>query len=84
TVFSGNITPDLETGIGAWSKEMFIQRFKSSAPMIDEKPSKDVIAFNTVMPWAMYSGMKAEDLGAIYSYLKTIAPIKNAVAGPAL
>jgi hypothetical protein len=28
TVRSANITPDMETGIGGWSKEVFIARFK--------------------------------------------------------
>jgi hypothetical protein len=31
------------------------------------------------MPWLTYSGMTEEDLGAIYSYLKTVPPIENNV-----
>lgn len=35
--------------------------------------------FQTVMPWTMYGGMKVKDLEAIYSYLRTLKPIKNQV-----
>jgi hypothetical protein len=31
------------------------------------------------MPWVMYAGMKEEDLGAIYTYLRTVTPNKNNV-----
>jgi len=31
------------------------------------------------MPWKMYSGMKEEDLRAIYKYLRTQVPAKNKV-----
>lgn len=33
----------------------------------------------TIMPWTMYGGMTAEDLGAIYTYLSTVRPINNRV-----
>jgi len=32
-----------------------------------------------MMPWTMYSGMKVKDLEAIYTYLKSIKPVKNKV-----
>lgn len=36
-------------------------------------------AFNTLMPWQMYAGMSERDLQAIYTYLKSIEPVANAV-----
>lgn len=78
-VRSANITPDKETGIGNWTKENFIERFKSFADrsnLVHIDMSKE---FNTPMPWSLFSGMTEEDLGAIYSYLRTIKPIKNNV-----
>lgn len=79
TLRSSNITPDNETGIGQWSKEQFIGKFKShdgpegrNIPI----PSGDM---NTIMPWTMYAGMTESDLGAIYDYLKTLPPTKNKV-----
>jgi cytochrome c2 len=78
-VRSSNITQDIETGIGKWSEADFVKRFKSysDSTYVPSKVTKG--AFNTVMPWTMYSGMKTEDLKAIYAYLKTIQPIHNNV-----
>jgi mono/diheme cytochrome c family protein len=76
---SANITPDMETGIGRWTKEDFIGRFKimdgDSARNIPVTPEQ----FNTPMPWLQYAGMTEEDLGAIYDYLRTLKPVNNLV-----
>lgn len=79
-VRSLNITPDTQTGIGTWTKEDFIARFRFYAgedahnvPVNIEKE------FNTPMPWLMYAGMTDEDLGAIYDYLKIVTPVNNRV-----
>jgi len=79
TIRSANITPDVETGIGAWTKEQFIQRFKSMAT--DQVKNMEVQpgSFNTIMPWTMYGGMTEEDLGAMYEYLQSLKPVKNMV-----
>ncbi|MES2419041.1 MAG: c-type cytochrome [Bacteroidota bacterium] len=77
-VRSPNITPDATSGIGSWTKESFIQRFKMFAAA-DYKSPKVGGGINTPMPWTMYGGMKDPDLGAIYSYLKSLKPIKNEV-----
>ena len=83
TVRTANITPDVETGIGSWTKDQFIKRFKSfdndAAKQIVLKPPFDEGHFNTLMPWTQYAGMTEEDLGAIYSYLRTLQPVKNKV-----
>jgi mono/diheme cytochrome c family protein len=77
---AGNITPDIETGIGRWSKQQFIDHFKvfadTSVVGTPIDPKKD---FTSIMPWVHFSGMNDTDLGAIYSYLRTIKPVKNEV-----
>jgi hypothetical protein len=73
---SSNITPDKETGIGAWTEEQFIQRFRMYA---DSVPVVAAGEFNSMMPWTMYGKMETEDLAAIYAYLRTVAPISNKV-----
>ncbi|RRB04666.1 c-type cytochrome [Larkinella rosea] len=79
-VRSANLTPDSETGIGKWTKEAFIARFKAAEKDDFKHPiSLQHDEFNTVMPWRMYAGMSEQDLGAIFSYLKTVAPVKNTV-----
>jgi hypothetical protein len=79
-VRSANITPDDKTGIGKWTREMFIQRFKMYADSSLVVPVSSPDAFNTIMPWTMYANMTEEDLGAIFTYLQSLKPIPNAVA----
>ncbi|WP_264565090.1 cytochrome c [Flavobacterium sp. N3904] len=78
-VRSANITQDKITGIGKWSENDFVKRFKTytDSTYVPNKISKGL--FNTVMPWTMYGGMKEQDLKAIYAYLKTVKPIHNSV-----
>ncbi|HEY6976742.1 MAG TPA: c-type cytochrome [Chitinophagaceae bacterium] len=79
TVYSPNITPDKETGIGGWTREAFIRRFKFYADTSYHPVKLKPTDFNTPMPWITYSTMTEKDLGAIYDYLQTIKPIKNKV-----
>jgi mono/diheme cytochrome c family protein len=76
---SANITPDADTGIGSWTEQQFVDKFKGF-----EKPTNTVLADheraqNTVMPITAYAGMTREDLAAIYAYLRTIKPVTNRV-----
>ena len=76
---SSNITPDNETGIGTWTQETFIQKFKIYADSAYRIPTVAPGEFNTIMPWTMYAGMERDDLAAIYAYLKTMPARKNTV-----
>jgi hypothetical protein len=78
-VRSANITPDTETGIGTWTEQQFVDRFKVFADSSYVPPVFGKGEFNTVMPWMMYAQMTTDDLKAIYAYLKTVKPIKNQV-----
>ncbi|MCP9236194.1 c-type cytochrome [Lewinella sp. JB7] len=78
TVVSANITPH-ETGIGSWTADQFVARFKQyqdtgyvSPVIADGDPQ-------TVMPWVMFSGMREEDLRAIYAYLRTLEPVESRI-----
>ena len=76
---SSNITTDLETGIGTWTKEQFVSIFRTrsdSATLVKKLNPDD---FNSIMPWTMYGKMTTEDLEALFAYLRTIKPIKNEV-----
>ena len=79
TVRSANITPDNETGIGKWTKEQFVDFFKSFVPDSVNKMPVKPDEFNTLMPISQYAGMTREDLGDIYTYLRTLKPIHNRV-----
>lgn len=77
TVFSSNLTPDKETGIGKWTEEQFIQKFKVYRDSSFVPLHISTNTFNTVMPWEMLAGMHDEDLSAIYLYLMSLDPIEN-------
>jgi hypothetical protein len=78
-VRSANITPDEVTGIGKWTAQAFIQRFKSYADSSYVVPVVNQGEFNTIMPWTMYGSMTEEDLLAIYTYLQSVPAIQNKV-----
>ena len=74
------MTPDLETGIGSWTKEMFISRFKAFRDSTMAHRKVDFTTeYNSIMPWTMYAGMTDNDLGSIYEFLRTIKPLKNSI-----
>ncbi len=78
-VRTANITTDAETGIGKWSRKAFIARFKMYADSSYVLPTVGPGDFNTMMPWTMYCNMTEQDLSAIYTYLRSVKPISNAV-----
>lgn len=78
-VRSSNLTPDEETGIGTWTEENFLARFHVYSDSSYNSPLVQKGAMQTVMPWTMYAQMKDEDLSAIFAFIKTLKPVKNAV-----
>ena len=77
---SPNITPDEETGIGKWSKEEFVFRFKVYDPAKYNPPVLQPGEMQSIMPWTMYAGMDTTDLTAMYRYLHSLKPMVNRVA----
>lgn len=78
-VKSSNITPDKETGIGNWTKEQFIQKFKSFKNPETFNVTINENEFNTIMPWTFYADATEEDLGAVFDFLMSVKPINNRV-----
>jgi hypothetical protein len=78
-VRSVNLTPDKTTGLGNWTSEQFIKRFKMYADSSYKNTKVEAGDFQTVMPWTMYSGMNQEDLEAIFNYLQSLTPVNNQV-----
>ncbi|HTM10993.1 MAG TPA: cytochrome c [Verrucomicrobiae bacterium] len=70
-----NITPDKETGIGAWSRNDIADLLLTGT-----KPDLDnVQGLMSEVVEAGYKRMKREDALAIADYLKSIPPIKNKI-----
>lgn len=79
TVVTANLTPDAATGIGTWSEDQFVARFKMYAAATPELLTTMAKERQTIMPWRSYAGMTKDDLGAIYAFLRTVPPISNKV-----
>lgn len=75
-VYSANITPDKETGIGNWSERDFINRFKNFA---GTRVAADAVGFQTQHAWTEYAQMSESDLADIYAYLMAQKPVRNSV-----
>ena len=78
-VRSANLTPDVETGIGRWSEDAFVARFRAYARPEARQIPIPKGGMNTIMPWTHFAEMKEEDLRAIYTYLRTLEPARNLV-----
>lgn len=70
---ASNITPDKETGIGAWTDAHI-------ATAIREGKRPDGSLIGPPMPFGMYRQMSDRDVAAIVAYLRTVPAVKNAVA----
>ena len=77
TAVSANITPDPATGIGNWTEELFLTKFKDyrDPSFYNYNPGRK----NTFMPWLSFSQLNDYDLKAIYAYLRTVKPVSNTV-----
>lgn len=69
-LYSPNITPDKDTGIGHWTEAQFIRAMKEG---ISEKGHYYYPAF----PYLYFSRMPVEDIKAIKAYLDAIPPVKQ-------
>ncbi len=78
-VRAANITPDANTGIGSWTEQQFIDKFKGFENPTNATLAEHERAQNTVMPITAYAGMTREDLSAIFAYLRTLKPVTNRI-----
>lgn len=73
--YAPNITPDVETGIGAWSAKDFIAALKHG-----RTPSGSF--YYPAFPYRAYSGLTDQDVLDIGSYLMSLDPVRNQVPEP--
>jgi Cytochrome c len=79
TVVSANITPDVDTGIGKWSEPQFLDKFYQYKQYVEKGSPKVGPEGFTLMPWLGLCQLTPEELGAIYTYLMSQPPVRNAV-----
>ncbi len=76
-VRSANITPDRETGIGAWTERQFARALRKGRGPHGEH-------LYPAMPYIYFSRVTDDDTRALFTYLSTVAPVHHAVATDAL
>lgn len=72
TISAPNLTPDPETGAGNWTDDQI-------ARAIREGIKHDDTTLFPLMPYAAYKGLSDEDLASVVVYLRSLAPVRNAV-----
>jgi mono/diheme cytochrome c family protein len=74
--YGANLTPDDETGIGAWDEAMFVNALRKGQHLGAGRP------ILPPMPWEDLGHVSDDDLKAIFAYLKSLPPVKNKVPEP--
>jgi hypothetical protein len=74
--YAANLTPDINTGLGIWTEDMFLTAMRTGRHMGAGR------AILPPMPWQNLAALNDEDLKAIYAYLRTIPSIRNEVPRP--
>lgn len=74
--FTANLTPDRETGLGKWTLRNFVDTIRTGRHL---GRGREILP---PMPIPMYQHFTDEDLDAIFTYLRSIPPIKNRVPAP--
>ena len=72
TIYSSNLTPDVETGIGSWTDEEFFRAINTGV-----NPQGEPLLLP--MPWPQLRNMTDDDLRAIRLHIQSIPPIRNEV-----
>ncbi|WP_058022801.1 cytochrome c [Pseudohongiella spirulinae] len=68
-IYSTNITPDVETGIGGWSNEQFANAMRKGI-------LPDGGHLYPVFPYTSYTLISDEDIDLLYNYLMSIPPVR--------
>lgn len=69
---ASNLTPDNETGLGTWSDAEIVRALRNGV-------RKDGRLLAPVMPYEWFHEMSDDDALAVARYLKSLAPVRNAV-----
>jgi nicotinate dehydrogenase subunit B len=70
TVYSTNITPDGQTGIGNWSLEAFVRAMRQGI-------SRDGHRLYPAFPYTSFQNTSDDDLKALYAYLMAQTPVRS-------
>jgi len=71
TVYSSNITPDPDTGIGKWTDEQIITAIRAG-----RRPDGERLI--PVHPYTVFNGMAEQDLKDVVAYLRSVPSVNKA------
>ena len=70
TFYSSNITPDVRTGIGAWTDADFIRAMRQGK-------SPQGLTYYPAFPYVSFSAMRRQDILDVKAYLFSMAPVRQ-------
>jgi mono/diheme cytochrome c family protein len=70
SVYSANITPDRQTGIGGWTDEQIV-----TAIRLGRRPNGERLV--PVHPYPVFNGMAAEDLRALVAFVRSLPAVNR-------
>ncbi len=70
TVYSSNLTPDVQTGIGGWSSDQFWRAIHSGR-------SRDGRLLYPAFPYPNYTMVRRDDSDAIFAFLRSQAAVRQ-------
>jgi mono/diheme cytochrome c family protein len=76
-VYSLNLTPDRDTGIGAWSDDDFYRALRFGE-------ARDGSRYYPAFPYPNFTKLTRQDILAIRAYLATLTPVSNTAPAPDL
>ncbi len=76
-IYSANLTPDRDSGIGQWTDEQFLRAMRDGT-----RP--DGSRYYPAFPYPHFTKMTRDDVLAIRAFLATLAPVPNPTPPPQL
>jgi mono/diheme cytochrome c family protein len=76
-VYGGNLTPDISTGLGAWTAQDFWQALHKGR-------TRDGRALAPAFPYTAFTHIPREDSDALFAFLRSLAPVQQANQAHAL
>ena len=74
--FTANLTPDVETGLGKWTEEMFIATMKTASTR------GRAGRCSRRCRWQQLAALEDGDIKALFAYLRSLTPVRNRVPAP--
>jgi mono/diheme cytochrome c family protein len=76
-IFSPNLTPDRDTGLGAWTDDEFYRA-------LHEGVARNGARYYPAFPYPNFTKITRDDVLAIRAYLSTLTPVRNTPPPPQL